>query len=86
MAPDPERRQRLRRWSRGVAALLLLILVGGWLAFRPAVHWIAERELSRALDLRVQIDRLFLAEGKLYRAAEGGGDWARRVDFSILQP
>ena len=49
MAPDSGRRQRLRRWGRGVGA------------------------------------PLFLA-GKLSGAAKGGGDWARRVDFSILQP
>jgi len=31
-------------------------------------------------------NRMFLAEGKVYRTAEGGGDWARRADFTILKP
>lgn len=34
----------------------------------------------------IERDRMFLAEGKLYRTAEGGGDWARRAEISILQP
>ena len=31
-------------------------------------------------------NRMFLAEGKVYRTAEGGGDWARRADFTVLKP
>jgi hypothetical protein len=31
-------------------------------------------------------NRMFLTEGKVYRTAEGGGDWARRADFTILKP
>jgi hypothetical protein len=34
----------------------------------------------------IERPRMFLAEGKVYRTAEGGGDWARRADFTILKP
>jgi len=34
----------------------------------------------------IERNRMFLAEGKVYRTAEGGGDWARRADFTILKP
>jgi hypothetical protein len=34
----------------------------------------------------IERDRMFLAEGKLYRTAEGGGDWACRAEISLLQP
>lgn len=71
MARDSGRHQRPRPWGRGVAALLLLVLVGAAVAFRPAIHWIAERELSRALDLRVRIDRLQVAPLRGRMRAEG---------------
>ncbi|MBI2562258.1 MAG: DUF748 domain-containing protein [candidate division NC10 bacterium] len=58
LTADPVRRRRLRRWGRGVLALALLALVGLGIAFQPAIHWIAERELTSALDARVRIDRL----------------------------
>ena len=55
---DPQRRRRLRRLGRGLVALALLALAGMVVAFQAAVHWIVERELTRALDARVRIDRL----------------------------
>jgi len=39
-----------------------------------------------AVDEKIDRDRIFLAEGKVYRAADDGGDWARRAEISILQP
>ncbi|MBI4572269.1 MAG: DUF748 domain-containing protein [candidate division NC10 bacterium] len=63
------------------------------------VQRVARREVADLPDARtlsiydhlagvekIERDRMFLAEGKLYRTAEGGGDWARRADFTILQP
>lgn len=61
MTADILHERRLRRWSRGLLALALLALVGGVVTFRPAVHWIAERELSRVLDVRARIERLELS-------------------------
>jgi len=34
----------------------------------------------------IERNRMFLAEGKIYRTAEGGGNWARRADLTILTP
>jgi hypothetical protein len=58
MAVDARRRRRLRQWSRGLLALTLLTLAGAVVAFQAAIHWIAERELTRALDVRTRIERL----------------------------
>ncbi len=55
---DPQRRRRMGRWGRGLVALVLLAVVGTVVAFQAAVHWIVERELTRALDAQVRIDRL----------------------------
>jgi hypothetical protein len=64
-----------------------------------AVQRVARREVEDLPDARIlsiydylagtekiERDRMFLAEGKLYRAAEGGGDWARRAEITVLQP
>jgi hypothetical protein len=55
---DPQRLRRLRRWGRGLIALVLLVMVGVAVSFQPAVQWIVERELIQVLDARVRIERL----------------------------
>ncbi len=83
--------RRLRRWGRGLLALTLIALVGIVVAFQPAIHWIAERELTRVLDAPVRIDRLrvsplrgrLLATGLSIHEKQGGRPLLRIRELAI---